>query len=511
MKIGKVYLVGAGPGDPDLLTLKAKRLLDQADFVLYDQLLSPEVLRLIPSSAQAQAVESLPGKHPERFHSIYQSLIEHAQAGQQVVRLKSGDPMIFGRVGEETEALRKAGIPYEIVPGVTAALAAGAYLEIPLTHRLHSSLLTIVTGHECTAKGNSSLDWDNLATNRGTLAFYMGVSRLASIADNLIAHGKSPDTPCAVIHRATWSRQRTIRAPLQAIADQVQAASLEAPAILLVGEVVGLGEIEGWFEEKPLLGQRILVTRPLPQAEELARLLRDRGAEPVICPLIEIAEPASFHALDELIHRLNSPPVAAAKPWLIFTSINGVERFAQRYRTLGYDARTFGSSRIAAIGKRTAQALGQLGLKTDIVSENDSSSEALLPLLKTAVLGSQVYLCQAEEGRELLLEELSKLTQITKVPVYSQRPIEKVDLSKLEFDVAILTSPQLARLFLQKCTPEILQKTRDGRITLAVNSQRSRAIFAEAGLPVRFQSAQPDMESVVQSLQVEKAEVNYRF
>ncbi len=494
---GKVYLVGAGPGDPGLVTLRAKQLIDEADFVLYDQLISPEVLQLIPHETEAQAVESLPGKHPDRFHAIYERMIEKAKAGLAVVRLKSGDPMIFGRVGEETEALRQASIPYEIVPGVTAALAAGAYLEIPLTHRLHSSLLTIVTGHESVEKGPSSLDWANLASNNGTLAFYMGVSKLDQIAKNLISHGKPSETPAAVIHRATWNRQRSVQGTLATIHDRVVEAKLQAPAILIVGPVVGLRDMEGWFEDKPLLGLRILVTRPAHQAEELGRLLREQGAEPIYHPLVEIGPPDSFEPLDLLIRQLNEPN-SSDSPWLVFTSVNGVDGFMNRVRQLGYDLRVFGRTRLATIGKRTALALSKYGLKPDITTEEESNSEGLLGLLRDRVRGLKVYLCQAQEGRELLYEELSPLATVARIPIYQQLPITNGIAMPTDLDLVTLTSPQLCRLFLERCPNVLRERILDGQCQLAVNSQRSCAVLEEARLKVKYVSTRPEMAKLLE-------------
>src|SRR2546421_12845528 len=257
-----VFLVGAGPGHPGLLTLRAVECLARADLVLYDKLVPPRLLDHAPAAAERVCVTDLPGCHPGRYEHIHRSLIDNARLGKRVVRLKGGDPFLFGRGGEEAEALREAGIPYEVVPGVTSGLAAAACAGIPLTHRLHSSAVALITGHEHPGKAQSMLDWQALARFPGTLVFYMGIARLPQIARALIDHGKDPATPAAVIHWGTTGDQQTVEAPLHDLTRTVQAAGLTAPAIIVIGSVAALRPQLAWFEQRPLFGKRVLVTRP---------------------------------------------------------------------------------------------------------------------------------------------------------------------------------------------------------------------------------------------------------
>src|SRR5262245_18205849 len=274
----RVFLVGAGPGSPGLLTLRGAEVLGRADFVLYDQLVPERLLDFAPQASEKICVRDLPGQHPDKYPHIHKLLIEMAKAGKTVVRLKGGDPLIFGRGGEEAEALRNAGVSFEIVPGVTAALAAGAYLEIPLTHRNHSSAIALVTGHEVPNKPGNRLDWGALATFPGTLAIYMGVARLPVIVSELLRHGKNPDTPAAIVERASCGEQRTVYARLADLEEARRTAGLEAPGLILVGDAVAQRPPRPWFESRPLFGRRVLVTRPAHQAAGMARKLEHLGA-----------------------------------------------------------------------------------------------------------------------------------------------------------------------------------------------------------------------------------------
>src|SRR5438067_731644 len=284
----RVFLVGAGPGDPGLLTLRAVECLQQADLVLYDKLVPPRLLDFARPGAERVCVTDLPGEHPQRWPHIHRTLVEEAKKGKVVVRLKGGDPLVFGRGGEEAEELRHAGLSYEIVPGVTAGLAAAACAEIPLTHRRHASAVALVTGHENPAKPGSALDWPALARFPGTLVIYMGFARLESIAKSLIAHGKAADTPAAVVSAASTGHQHTLEATLAELPEAVRAAGLAAPAVIFVGPVAGHRPATSWFERRPLFGQRVLVTRPRGQSGEFVRRLEQLGAVPYVLPAVEI-------------------------------------------------------------------------------------------------------------------------------------------------------------------------------------------------------------------------------
>ena len=288
---GKVYLVGAGPGDPGLLTLRGKECLEQADVVLYDYLANPALLAHARDEAERMYVGSRgKGKYPEQ-DAINRLLIERASAGDVIVRLKGGDPFVFGRGGEEAEALASAGIEFEIVPGVTAAVAAPAYAGIPVTHRTMASTLTIVTGHEDPEKPSTALDWSRLASSQGTVVFLMGMKNLSTIAATLMAEGRAGSTPVAIIRWGTRVSQQTVVGTLADIVDKAEAAHMEPPTVIVVGEVVRLRSKLNWFEQRPLFGKRVLMTRAKEQAAELATRLASHGAEPVEAPTIKIVPP----------------------------------------------------------------------------------------------------------------------------------------------------------------------------------------------------------------------------
>src|SRR5262245_51735355 len=313
-----VYLVGAGPGHPGLLTLRAVECLRRADLVLYDRLVPAELLVHAPQSAERRCVEEMPTPHPERYPLIHGAMIEAARSGRCVVRLKGGDPFVFGRGAEEAEALRAAGIEYEVVPGVTAALGATACAGIPVTHRRHSSAVALITGHEQPGKPGSSLDWAALALFPGTLVFYMAVGRLESIVASLLEHGKSADTPAAVIERGSTASQRTISATLRTLVEEVRRADVQPPALVVLGEVARLHDELNWFESRPLFGKSVLVTRPRHQAGDMVQTLEDLGARTAVLPIVDIGPPSDWGPVDAAIARLSE------YDWLAFTSANGV-------------------------------------------------------------------------------------------------------------------------------------------------------------------------------------------
>ncbi|HWP34573.1 MAG TPA: uroporphyrinogen-III C-methyltransferase, partial [Thermodesulfobacteriota bacterium] len=358
---GTVYLIGAGPGDPGLLTLRGAECLARADVVVYDYLASPLLLRHAREDAERVYVGKRGGGERTEQAAITALLIERARAGRTVARLKGGDPFIFGRGGEEAEALAAAGIPFEIVPGVTSAIAAPAYAGIPLTHRELASSVAFVTGHEDPAKAAPAVDWARLATGADTLVLLMGVRTLPDVVARLLAHGRPPATPVAVIRWGTTPEQETVVGTLADIVARVEARGLAPPALAVVGEVVRLRERLAWFEAKPLFGRRIVVTRAREQASELARTLRELGALPIECPTIALEPPESWAALDAALDRLGE------YDWVVFTSASGVRFFLERLRTRGRDVRALGRARICAIGPATAEAVAALGLAVDAV------------------------------------------------------------------------------------------------------------------------------------------------
>ncbi|HEX6826358.1 MAG TPA: uroporphyrinogen-III C-methyltransferase, partial [Nitrospiraceae bacterium] len=358
---GKVYLVGAGPGDPGLLTLKGKECLEAADVVLYDYLANPVLLQYAPATAQRIYVGRRGRGQYQDQTDINRLLIERAKEGNVVVRLKGGDPFVFGRGGEEAEAVAAAGIDFELVPGVTAAVAVPAYAGIPVTHRTLASTVTFVTGHEDPTKPTALLEWPKLASASGTLVFMMGMKNLPSIVKQLLSEGRPSDTPVAAIRWGSKAAQQTIVGTLGDIVLKTEAVHLEPPTVIVVGEVVRLRRQLNWYETKPLFGKRVVLTRAQEQAREFSQLLAAYGAEPVEVPTIQIVPPASWQAIDDAMTRLST------YQWLIFTSVNGVRPFMDRLYAAGKDARALANLRLCAIGPRTAQELGVHGLTPDII------------------------------------------------------------------------------------------------------------------------------------------------
>jgi uroporphyrinogen III methyltransferase/synthase len=401
---GLVYLVGAGPGDPGLVTLRAREVLGLADTVIADHLVHPEVLGWAPADAEVVIMGKIGHAHQHPQEEITGAVIARARQGKVVVRLKGGDPAIFGRLGEEAEAIADAGIPLEIVPGVTAASGASAYAGIPLTHRDCAPSATIVTGHRRRDGGSGpEIDWEALARASGTLVVYMGVKQLAGVAEALMRAGREPTTPVALVRRATWPDQEVLVGTLADIAERVRAAGLKPPAVAIVGEVVRLREKLAWFDRRPLRGKRVLVTRASHQAEEFSHLLRSAHAAPVELPLIELRACGHKSGTEAALRRL------FAYDWVVFSSVNAVAFTFGKLAEMGLDARTFGAARVCAVGPKTAEALRDRGIRADVVP-GEYVAEALVEALSTAgaLKGSSVLIPRAKEAREVVPEELEK-------------------------------------------------------------------------------------------------------
>ena len=396
---GKVFLVGAGPGDPALLTLRAAELLASADVVATDALVSAAIVARISKTADVIYVGKRASAHTLPQEQINQLLIDKAREGKRVVRLKGGDPFVFGRGGEEAEELVAAGVPVEIVPGISSSIAGPAYAGIPVTHRAHATSVTLVTGHE--SDESTGVQWAHLAALRGTIVFMMGLGNLGLIARKLREHGRDASTRVAVISKATTTEQRTVSGTLADIEQQVADAQLPTPALIVVGDVVTLRDRINWFETKPLFGKRIVVTRAREQASDLARMLADEGATVVQFPTIEIVPPESFQSLDDVLRSIGN------YQRLIFTSINGVRAFFDRLQGSGKDARALAGVTIAAVGDTTAAELRARGIVPDLLPEKFQST-ALLPLLEAEQRGIRTAVIRAAEGRDELLDELRR-------------------------------------------------------------------------------------------------------
>src|SRR5262245_57914999 len=460
-----VFLVGSGPGDPGLLTLRAAECLGRADVVLHDKLVSSRILDLAPPTATRISVEELPGQHAERSPHIHQLMIDHARQGKVVVRLKGGDPSVFGRGAEEADALRRAGVPYEIVPGITAALAVGACAEIPLTHRACSSAVALMTGHENPTKPESSLDWDALVRFPGTLAIYMGMARLELIVQVLIEKGKPADTPAAIVQMASTGHQIARVTTLANLDRMARDEGLMPPAMIMIGPVVNFRPPQSWFERRPLFGRRVLVTRPRHQAEEMVRRLEQLGAIAYVLPVVEVRDPADWQPVDDALARLSE------YQWLVFTSANGVQRFFARLLDTGRDLRAVGSLRIAAIGPGTTAALKHWHLTPDVVPPSFRSEE-LAATLTPKVAGQRVLLARADRGRDVLRDELAKVASVEQLAVYSQVDAVEMDsqvmlaLSRGEIGFVTLTSANIARALLRHLDETAKLRVRDGDVKL---------------------------------------------
>ena len=403
-KKGKVYLVGAGPGDPGLLTLKAKKCIEKADVIVYDHLANQSFLGYARAGAELIYVGKKGSSHTMAQAEINRLMVNRARKGLKVARLKGGDPFIFARGGEEAQELVKAQIHFEVIPGVTSASAVPAYAGIPLTHRDYTSTVAFITGHEDPTKEESDIAWDKISTGTGTLVFLMGVGNLPEIAGNLMEHGRSPETPVAVIHRGTIAEQKTITGSLQDIAELVQREEIKPPAIIVVGDIVDLRKKLNWFEKMPLFGRRIVVTRAREQASDFLAGLSELGAECIEFPTIEIVPPENWEDLDKTIRSLHG------YQWLLFTSVNGVRYFFQRLETLGKDVRDLKGIKIGAIGPKTAQLIHEKGIRPDLVPDEYRAEAIVEAFKKREATAFKILLPRAAQAREVLPQELEKMS-----------------------------------------------------------------------------------------------------
>lgn len=413
---GTVYLVGAGPGDPKLISLRGLEAIRKADVIVYDRLASPLLLKHCRDGAEKIFVGKLPDKHMLKQGEINQLLVDLALQGKTVTRLKGGDPCVFGRVGEEAEALAERNLRFEIVPGITSAIAVPAYAGIPVTHRDFTSSFTIVTGHEYNNKTYSDIDYAKLASATGTIIFLMGVANLENIRDQLLACGKSPELPVALIRWGTWMEQQSLVGTLATIVEQVREAKFQSPAVIIVGEVVRLREKLAWFERKPLFGRRVLVTRSRSQASELAERIDELGGEAVEFPVVVMRQPVDSAVMDALDRALSEPE---QYDWMLFTSVNGVDYFFRRLKELRIDIRRFHRARIAAVGPKTAEALMERGLAAEALPGKFQADELLNELKPQLQAGQRVLLPRADIAARWLPEQLRELgLEVTEADVY---------------------------------------------------------------------------------------------
>ncbi len=497
---GVVYLVGAGPGDPGLLTVRGRELLASCDTIVYDALVNPTLVDDAWIGRRSEAEKIFVGKRGGtplmEQDAITALLLELAREGKRVVRLKGGDPMVFGRGGEEAIALAAAGIEFEVVPGITAGVAAPAYAGIPVTHRGLSTSVTFITGHEDPGKDKDQTDWAALARAGGTLVLYMSVSRLAKIANALIEGGRSPETPAAIIEWGTYPRQRTVTATLATLAERAAREKVIAPLIAIVGDVVSLREEMSWFDRRPLFGRTIVVTRAREQASQLRIALEIAGATVIEAPAIRI-EPLDQEPLRRALGQL------AMYRWVIVTSRNAVDLLWTALRELGLDARALANAKLCAVGPATADALLAHGLAVDVVPDRYVAEGVIEKLRERAdVRGSRVLFARAAGARELLPAALREMgAAVDEIEIYRAVP----DLSGLAtlsealdagtVDLVTFTSASTVRHFVDALGPARAGTIRGASIG-PVTSNAARAL----GVPVEIEAAESTIALLVQTI-----------
>ena len=494
---GKVYLVGAGPGDPGLITVKGMRALEQAQVVVYDRLVDPVLLKAVPEDAERIFVGKARGRQQLTQPEINQLLVDKASQGFTVVRLKGGDPFVFGRGGEEALELKANGLPFEIVPGVTSAIAGPAYAGIPLTHRGIATTFTVVSGSEDPNKPESTIPWEVLAKNGGTLVVLMGWKSLETILTTLQKEGLSPTTPAALVQWGTWSDQQTVTGNIANILELGKDAGLTPPVITVIGEVVNLREELAWFDKRILFGKRVLVTRSRSQASRLCTLLEQSGANPVELPTIQIGPLDDFSELDATLERLTN------YNWVIFASANAVESVFERLELHGKDARALAGTTIGAIGPATAQALTRRGITADFVPSRPVSEEVLKELSGRDWKGVSVLLPAADIGRDELEKGLADMgAKVDRLASYRNVPVEGVSgLAKQAFidgvDVVTFTSSSTVRNLVDML---------DGDLTaiqasfIACIGPVTAATARELGLRVDLEASEHTVEGLVDAL-----------
>jgi uroporphyrinogen III methyltransferase/synthase len=492
-----VYLVGAGPGDPELITVAGLAALRRADVVVYDRLAPSALLREAKPEALLIDAGKAAGAHTLSQEAINALLIEHARAGRTVVRLKGGDPFLFGRGGEEALALRRAGVPFRVVPGVSSAIAAPACAGIPVTHRGLAGSVLIATGHEAAEGPGASFDWAALARAADTLVFLMGVERLPAITERLLAAGRPADQPAALIRWGSTPEQEVLTATLGTIAARARERGIRPPAALVVGEVVRLREELAWLEELPLFGARVLVTRAREQASGLAARLRALGAVPLEFPAI-VCEPLEDPApLDDALATL------AEQDWVVFTSQNGVTAAWERLTALGRDARAFATAKVCAIGPATAAALAARGVRADLVPETFTTAGVLAALRAAGVAGRRVLLLRADIAPPELAEGLRAAgALVTSVAAYRTRDAthNRQELARLlaeGVDIVTFTSSSTVMRLVEALDGDI---ARLGGALVAVIGPVTAAAARAAGLRVDVEAREHTIDGLVAAL-----------
>ena len=490
---GRVYLVGAGPGDPGLMSVRSLELIAVADAIFYDRLIPPGALAGARPDAELVYVGKQPGVPSVPQEEIGERLVEAGREGKTVVRLKGGDPFVFGRGGEEGEALREARVEFEVVPGITAGVAATAYAGIPVTHRDDASAVAFVTGHEDPEKTESALDWAALARFPGTLVFYMGVKRLPENAAALIEAGRDPEEPAAAIERGTMAGQRTITATLGTLAEAVEREAVKAPALIVVGEVARRREQLGWLERRPLHGRRVVVTRARAQASGLARTLRELGADVVELPAIRIEPRTGSPEVQDAVGKIGDYALVC------LTSPNGVHLLFEAMQAAGQDARALAGATVAAIGPGTARALAAHGIVADVVPERFVAEAMVEALAEVEVEGKRVLVARAAEARDVLPDALRERgAEVDVVPIYEtvrEQPEESEIERAQEADYVTFTSSSTVTNLLEALGDRFPKSARIISIG-PVTSETAR----DADLKVAVEAEQHDIEGLLDAL-----------
>ena len=500
--VGTVYLIGGGPGDPGLITVRGQARLRDADVVLYDRLIGDELLESARPGAELIYVGKSAQKHKLSQDEINDLLVEKARAGLNVARLKGGDPFVFGRGGEEAQALAAAGVPFEIIPGISSPIAAPAYAGIPITHRRVASNFAVVTGHRRRggkgADEGLGLDWDAL-TRMDTLIVLMGVGNLPIIAEELLDAGRDPETPAALVRWGTTPRQRTVTATLATIAQRANERGLRPPAVLVVGDVVHLRRRLRWFDSRPLFGLRVLVTRPADKAGQTAAELKELGAEPIRFATIEIRPPDDWAPVDASVQRLSS----GHYDWVIFTSTNGVRFVWQRLQKAGRDGRAFAGARLGAIGPVTAEELAKHGLRADLVPDR-YVAEAILEEIGP-VSGQRVLLPRADIARPALAVGLKGAgAQVDEIAAYRTIPAGsdrgqriREMIASGQMDILTFTSSSTVRNFSAALAP--LPPIHERTVVACIGPVTAETA-RDSGLPVHITAEEHTLEGLLEAL-----------
>ncbi|HZJ03267.1 MAG TPA: uroporphyrinogen-III C-methyltransferase, partial [Thermoleophilia bacterium] len=493
----RVFLVGAGPGDPGLITIRGLRLLERAEVVLYDRLVDPMLLDAAPPSAEMIYVGKRTAAHTVPQDDINRLLLAHGRRGRRVVRLKGGDPFIFGRGGEEAMTLHEAGIPFEVVPGISAGYSVPAYAGIPVTYRGLTSHVTFVTGHEDPTKDSAALDWDKLASGVGTLVIFMGVKNLPQVVQKLKERGRPGDTPAALIQQGTLPGQRTVVGCLDDIVDKVKESGLRPPAITVIGDVVSLREQLAWVEQRPLFGRRVVVTRARAQAQGQIDRLRDLGAEVIAFPTIRIEPVERSREISAMLEGLGR------YQYVIFTSANAVACFFERLGEAGLDVRRLHQATVVAVGPKTAAACRAGGLQPDLIPE-DFVGEGILEVLgDSEVKGAWVLIPRARKARDLLPRTLSAAGAVVEVvPLYDTLPTEPEEGAVrrvLEADYVTFTSSSTVKNFADLFRAQGLEE-RLGEIRAASIGPMTSETVRKEGLQLIVEAREHTVEGLVQAL-----------